>query len=94
MALATGAEMSQMFNKNITVVHNPTDSALIDLAECIVGKLWAGQSFATSKPCSLLLGKLLQALKDTTVPKVRFDSRTFVFGVLHGLSLMFHESSR
>ncbi|CAN0368202.1 unnamed protein product [Pylaiella littoralis] len=70
MALATGAELSEMFNKNVTVVHNPTDSALMDLAECIIGKLWTGQSFATSKPSSLLLDKLLKTLKDTTIPKV------------------------
>lgn len=87
MALSTGAELSKMFNKNVTVVHNPTDSALIDLVECIFAKLWAGQSYATSKPCSLLLDKLLEALQDTTKTKVRFDSHTFVFGVLRGLSL-------
>lgn len=33
MALATGAELSEMLNKNVVVVHNPTDSAILDLLE-------------------------------------------------------------
>lgn len=36
MALATGAELADLFDKNVTVVHNPTDSALIDLAEVLL----------------------------------------------------------
>lgn len=33
MARATGLELAQMMHKNVTVVHNPTDSALMDLGE-------------------------------------------------------------
>lgn len=70
MALATGAELSQMFGRNVTVVHNPTDSIVVDLLECIFAKLWAGQSFATSRPCALLLDKLVEALQDPKKTKV------------------------
>lgn len=33
MAIATGFELAKMFNKNVSVVHNPTDSVLVDLLE-------------------------------------------------------------
>lgn len=33
MALATGAELADMVRRNLSVVHNPTDSALVDLAK-------------------------------------------------------------
>lgn len=69
MALATGAELSNMFNKNVTVVHNPTDSFVMDIFECVFAKLWTGQSFATSRPCALLVEKLLEALRDPTKTK-------------------------
>ncbi|CAN0572192.1 unnamed protein product [Ectocarpus sp. 12 AP-2014] len=70
MALATGAELSKMFNKNVTVVHNPTDSFMIDIFECVFAKLWTGQSFATSRPCALLMHRLLEALRDPAKTKV------------------------
>ncbi|CAM9089846.1 unnamed protein product [Scytosiphon promiscuus] len=70
MALATGAELSQMFGRDVTVVHNPTDSIVIDLLECVFAKLWAGQSFATSRPCDLLVDKLVEALQDPKKAKV------------------------
>ncbi|CAM9513487.1 unnamed protein product [Hapterophycus canaliculatus] len=70
MALATGADLSQIFDRNVTVIHNPTDSIVIDLLECIFAKLWAGQSFATSRPCALLVDKLLEALQDPKKNKV------------------------
>ncbi|CAM9920180.1 unnamed protein product [Ectocarpus fasciculatus] len=69
MALATGAELGKMFNKNVTVVHNPTDSFVMDIFECVFAKLWTGQSFATSRPCALLMEKLLEALRDPTKTK-------------------------
>ncbi|CAN0491022.1 unnamed protein product, partial [Ectocarpus sp. 12 AP-2014] len=70
MALATGAELSKMFNKDVTVVHNPTDSFMIDIFECVFAKLWTGQSFATSRPCALLMHRLLEALRDPAKTKV------------------------
>lgn len=79
MASDTGKELSQMFDRPVTVVHNPTDSALIDIVECIFAKLWAGQSFATSKPCSLLLGQLLEALNDPMKTKVSFHCYSVCF---------------
>lgn len=72
MASDTGEELSKMFGRPVTVVHNPTDSVLVDLVECIFAKLWTGQSFATSRPCALLLDKLLQALNDPVKTKVSF----------------------
>lgn len=33
MALNTGAELADLFHRKITVVHNPTDSAMVDLFE-------------------------------------------------------------
>lgn len=33
MAVATGQELAKMFKTDVTVVHNPTDSALVDLME-------------------------------------------------------------
>lgn len=33
MALNAGKELADMFNRTITVVHNPTDSAMVDLFE-------------------------------------------------------------
>ncbi|CAN0261782.1 unnamed protein product [Ectocarpus sp. 6 AP-2014] len=72
MALATGAELSKMFNKNVTVVHNPTDSFIIDIFECVFAKLWTGQSFATSRPCALLMDRLLEALRDPTKTKASY----------------------
>lgn len=72
MALATGAELSKMFNKNVTVVHNPTDSFVMDIFECVFAKLWTGQSFATSRPCALLMDKLLEALRDPTKTKASY----------------------
>lgn len=72
MAHDTGKELRQMFGRPVTVVHNPTDSVLIDIVECIFAKLWTGQSFATSRPCGLLLDQLLDALNDPVKTKVRF----------------------
>ncbi len=59
-----------MFDKPVTVVHNPTDSVLIDLIECIFAKLWIGQSFSTSRPSKLLQDNLKAALMDDTKKKV------------------------
>eukprot|EP00903_Cladosiphon_okamuranus_P019917 g18304.t1 len=70
MATDTGKELRQMFGRPVTVVHNPTDSILIDLIECIFAKLWTGQSFATSKPCRLLTDKLAEALQNPKKTKV------------------------
>ena len=83
----TGQELAQMFGRPVTVVHNPTDSALIDLVECIFAKLWTGQSFATSRPCQLLLDNLEKALKDPHKTKVTFDSPASVSGVSVDCSL-------
>lgn len=76
-----------MFGKPVTVVHNPTDSALIDLIECIFAKLWIGQSFSTSRPSRLLQDHLKAALEDDTKTKVSFASLSSVclFGVFVGL---------
>eukprot|EP00752_Nemacystus_decipiens_P004041 g3700.t1 len=70
MASDTGKELCQMLGRPVTVVHNPTDSALVDIAECILAKLWAGQSFVTSKPCDLLLENLQKALTNPAKKKV------------------------
>lgn len=82
MALATGGELSQMFSRHVTVVHNPTDSIVVDILECIFAKLWAGQSFATSRPCALLVDKLVEALQDPKKEKV--GSSTSFFCVVYG----------
>lgn len=33
MARATGVELANMLQRDVTVIHNPTDSALVDLLE-------------------------------------------------------------
>ncbi|CAD7697818.1 unnamed protein product [Ostreobium quekettii] len=39
-AKKNATRMGAMFGREITVVHNPTDSGLVDLLECCIGKLW------------------------------------------------------
>lgn len=39
IAVENAKRLVELFGRSITVVHNPTDSFIVDLLECVAGKL-------------------------------------------------------
>ncbi|CAN0297900.1 unnamed protein product [Discosporangium mesarthrocarpum] len=72
MALDTGKELGSMFHRDITVVHNPTDSMFVDILECTIGNLWVGSKNVSRliEPVQITLKKVEKALTDPSITKV------------------------
>ncbi|CAM9691120.1 unnamed protein product [Ascophyllum nodosum] len=83
MAKNTCKELSAMFQRDVIGVHNPTDSMIIDLLECILGKLWIGESVCVSEPVKLVyeeVKKVLQDPKKTKVVLISHSQGTIIAG--------------
>ncbi|CAM9911497.1 unnamed protein product, partial [Ascophyllum nodosum] len=70
MAKNTCKELSAMFQRDVIGVHNPTDSMIVDLLECILGKLWIGESVCVCEPVKLVYEEVKKALQDPKKTKV------------------------
>ncbi|MBF0451018.1 MAG: hypothetical protein HQK75_09970 [Candidatus Magnetomorum sp.] len=72
--IATNAEMAMMnckymntlFHRRIVGIQNPTDSVLVDLIECAIGKRWRRSMSPTRKA----LEPISQALNDPSIQRV------------------------
>lgn len=52
VAQVNSAHLSHLFHRPLTMIQNSTDSLLLDLLECIVGKGWCRfTEAATKRPC-------------------------------------------
>eukprot|EP00803_Ostreobium_quekettii_P008959 evm.model.scf_1738.1 EVM.evm.TU.scf_1738.1 scf_1738:8779-10754(-) len=69
LAKTNALMLYQLFGRKVTIIHNPTDSAMIDLLECTLGKIW--DDWATD-PRRVATTELKKALLKKSVLKVVF----------------------
>jgi len=61
--------LQELFDRKVTVIHNPTDSAIVDVLECTLGKVW--DDWATD-PRRVATAELKKALLENSILKVVF----------------------